>query len=76
MDEPDTEQKRPHAVIRALLSIWLVSWLIIILFFISAQFSPQPLFSWKVATIWLGVSVFGWLIVFRLLRKLRQLPPK
>ena len=76
MAEPDTEQKRPHAVLRALLSIWLVSWLIMILFFIRAQLAPQPLFGWEGATLWLGVSVIGWLVIFRLLRKLRQFPPE
>ncbi len=70
------EQKRPHAVLRALLSVWLVSWVIIIAFFIRAQLAPQPLFGWVWASIWIGVSIFGWLVIFRLLRKLRRLPPE
>ena len=70
------EQKRPHAVLRALLSVWLVSWVIIIAFFISAQLAPQPLFGWGWASIWIGFSVLGWLVIFRLLRKLRRMPPE
>lgn len=76
MVEPETKLERPNPVIRALLSIWLVSWLIIILFFIGAQLAPQPLFGWKAATLWLSVSIIGWLVIFRLLRKLRRLPPE
>ena len=76
MDEQDPMPKRPHAVLRALLSLWLIAWLIIIAFFIRAQFDPQPLFSWAGAIIWFGVSVAGWLVVYRLLRKLRRMPPE
>jgi len=68
------EPKRPYAVLRALLSIWLISWVVITGLFISAQLAPQPLFGWGLASIWIGVSVLGWLVIFRLLRKLRKLP--
>jgi len=76
MAEPEQEPKRPHAVLRALLTLWLLSWFIIIAFFLRTQFDPQPLFSWTVAAIWIGVSVFGWVIIYRLLHKLRQMPPE
>ncbi len=76
MTEPAQKPKRPHAVLRALLTLWLLSWFLVIAFFIRAQFDPQPLFSWVGATVWIGVSVIGWLLIFRLLNKLRRLPPE
>jgi hypothetical protein len=76
MPEPGPHKKRPHAVLRALLSLWLIIWMITIAFFIRAQFDPQPLFNWRTATIWLSVSVLGWLFVFRVLQKLRRMPPE
>ena len=76
MTKSAPQPKRPHAVLRALLTLWLLSWFIIIAFFIRAQFDPQPLFSWVGATIWIGVSVAGWLVIFRLLNKLRRQSPE
>ncbi|NOR62018.1 MAG: hypothetical protein GQ535_05915 [Rhodobacteraceae bacterium] len=76
MTEPEQTPKRPHAVLRALLTFWLLSWFIIIAFFIRSQFDPQPLFGWVGATVWIGISVASWLFIFRLLNKLRQLPPE
>ena len=76
MEEQGPKQKRPHAVLRALLSFWLIAWLILIVFFLRSQFDPQPLLNWGAASIWLVFSVVGWLIVYRLLRKLRRLPPE
>ncbi len=68
--------KRPHVLLRALLTFWLVVWIILLIFFLRAQFAPQPIFSWPWATVWLSVSVLGWLAVFRLLLKLGKAPPE
>ena len=76
MAEPEQNAKRPHVVLRALLSVWLLSWFIVILFFIRSMFDPQPIFGWGAGSIWLAVSIIGWLIVYRLLSKLRRLPPE
>lgn len=78
MEGPDHEdgEKRPHAVLRALLTLWLVVWAITIAFFLRAQFDPLPLLSWPWAAVWLAVSVGGWILIYRLLNKLRQMPPE
>ncbi len=67
--------KRPHALLRGLLSVWLLSWAAIIALFVAVQLSEQPLFAWQVAAVWLGVMLAGWLLAFRLLRRLQKAPP-
>ena len=76
MAEPEQTPKRPHAVLRALLTVWLLSWFLIIVFFIRSMFDPQPILGWGAGSIWLGTSIIGWLIIYRLLSKLRRLPPE
>ena len=76
MAKPERQPKRPHVVLRALLTVWLLSWFIIIVFFIRSMFDPQPILGWGMGSIWLGISIFGWLIIYRLLSKLRRLPPE
>jgi hypothetical protein len=68
--------KRPHRLLRALLTGWLLSWGLLIILFIVAQLDAQPLFPWSVALVWLGVMGGGWLIVLFLLRRLLKMPPE
>ena len=70
------EPKRPYALVRAVLAAWLLGWGISIVFFLVNQFGDQPLFKWKLALIWLGVSIIGWVLVYRVLQRLRNLPPE
>jgi len=68
--------KRPYGLLRAVLSAWLLGWGITIVFFLVSQFGDQPLFGWKLASVWLGVSILGWWLVYRVLQRLRNLPPE
>lgn len=67
---------RPYRLLRGLLSAWLLSWLLIIVAFLYAQFDVAPLFPWRIALIWLAVMIGGWLFVFFLLRRLQKMPPE
>ena len=67
---------RPYRLLRGLLSVWLLAWLFIILFFLYAQFDTQPLFAWPVAIGWLAIMGGGWLFVYFLLRRLQKMPPE
>jgi len=69
-------QKRPYGILREMLSILLLGWGISIVLFIIAEFDPNPLFGWKFATAWIGGSVIGWVLIFRVLQRLRKLPPQ
>ncbi len=68
--------KPPYFLLRALLTFWLVVWMVLLILFLRAQFAPQPIFSWQWATVWLSISVLGWLAVLRLLVKLGKAPPE
>jgi len=70
------KKKRPHGLLRALLTGWLLSWGLLILVFVVVQFSEQPLFAWPVATAWIAISVIGWILIFKLLRRLQKMPPE
>ena len=70
------ESKRPYGLVRAVLSAWLLGWALSIVFFVVTQLGDQPLFGWKLATLWLLVSIVGWVLVFRVLQRLRKLPPE
>ncbi|MCF6271779.1 MAG: hypothetical protein L3J37_01125 [Rhodobacteraceae bacterium] len=70
------EPTRPYRILRAFLKLWLLGWGISILLFITNQFSPDPLFKWSFALIWVGISALGWWIIFRVLQRLRALPPE
>ena len=70
------DDKRPYGLVRAVLSAWLLGWGLTIVFFIFMQLGSQPLFGWKLATIWIGASVTGWVLIYRVLQRLRKLPPE
>jgi len=70
------EPKRPYGLVRAVLSAWLLGWGLSIVFFLVNQFGDQPLFGWKLASGWLAVSVIGWWLAYRVLQRLRNLPPE
>ena len=72
----DAPRKRPYVLLRAIVAMWLLLWGIIIVLFIKNQFSSQPLLNWPVGLGWLGLSVLGWLIGFRFLRRLRTMDEK
>ncbi len=65
--------KRPYVLLRAIVAMWLLFWGIIIILFIKNQFSSQPLFNWPIGMVWLGLSVLGWLLALRFLRRLRAM---
>ncbi len=76
MVRQDPKPKRPHRLLRVLLTGWLLSWGLLIIMFIVAQLDTQPLFRWPVALVWFGIMGGGWLIVFFLLRRLLKMPPE
>ncbi len=75
MEEPP-KPTRPYRLVRAVLSAWLLVWGAMILVLVWTQFSSQPLFNWKMSLAWIGISVLGWLLVYRVLQRLRKLPPE
>ena len=72
----DPDQKRPYKLLRAALAVWLLCWVVIIILFIKNQFSNQPLFSWPFGFIWIGASVLGWVLIYRAIKRLREIPPE
>ena len=76
MEEQAPEPQRPYRLLRGLLSAWLLSWLLIILAFLYAQFDTPHLFAWPVAIGWFAIMAGGWLFVFFLLRRLQKMPPE
>lgn len=66
--------KRPYALMRAAISGWLLVWAIGLFAFIVMQFGRQPLFNWGFASLWIGASIIGWIIVYRVLQRLRKMP--
>ncbi len=76
MTEPEEKPERPFALLRGVLSVWLLGWGVLMAFFLKLQFSSNPLFNWPMAVIWFGLSVLGWIVVYRVLRRLRRLPPE
>ncbi len=75
MDEPE-EKERPHTLLKGALSVWLLGWAALMAVFLRLQFSSNPLFNWPMATVWFGLSALGWIVVYRVLRRLRNLPPE
>jgi len=67
----NAQKKHPYVLLRAIVAMWLLSWGVIIVLFIKNQFSSQPLLSWPIGMAWLGLSVLGWIIGFRFLKRLR-----
>lgn len=70
------DPKRPFGLLRAVLSAWLLGWGISIVLFIVNLLGDQPLFQWKAAVVWLVVSIVGWVLVYGVLKRLRNLPPE
>lgn len=70
------KEKRPYGLMRAALSAWLLIWAISFIAFMVMQLGRQPLFNWAFASIWIAASVIGWIIIYRVLQRLRNLPPE
>ena len=68
--------KRPYVLLRAIIAMWLLLWGAMILLFITNQFTSQPLFNWPVGLAWLGLSLLGWGLALRVLRRLNAAPKK